>query len=94
MAIVIGIAMFILVMIATIFAIRQNGAPADNDPVMGVVGLGIIVGCGLSLVGLVLGIIGAMQPERRGLYGVLGSIFNGLILLGVGGLLCLGILAG
>jgi hypothetical protein len=93
-AIVMGIGMFILFSIAVVISLRQNGQVNDNDPVVVALGLGLLGGCGMSLVGLVLGIIGALQPDRKALYGILGSVFNGMILVGVGGIICLGILAG
>ena len=93
-AIVMGILLFILFSIAVVISIKQNGQINDNDPVMVSLVLGMMGGLGMTLIGLVLGIIGALQPDRKGLYGVLGSAFNAMILLGVGGVICLGILAG
>ncbi len=93
-SIVVGIGMFALVAIATAMTMNQPQPPRNDDPAMVIVGLGIIGGCGLALVGLVLGIVGATQANRRRLCGILGSIFNGLILLGVGALMCIGLAAG
>lgn len=93
-AILVGIGLFALIAIATAMAMGKNGPPNNNDPMMVLVGLGIIGGCGLALVGLVLGIIGALQSNRKSLCGILGASFNGLILLGVGGLMCLGLAVG
>lgn len=93
-SIVVGIGMFALIAIATAMTMNQPQPPRNDDPAMIIVGLGIIGGCGLALVGLVLGVMGAMQSNRRGMCGILGSIFNGLILLGVGALMCIGLAAG
>ena len=83
-----------LIVIAGVISLNQNGQVDDRDPAMMAVSLGILAGCGFSLMGLVLGLVGCFQSDRNPLCGILGSIFNGLILLGVGGLICLGILGG
>jgi hypothetical protein len=93
-AVVMGIGLFVLFGIVVVIAARQNGQLADNDPIAIVLGLGFIGGCAMAVIGLVLGIVGSMQPDRRGLCGILGSIFNALILLGVGALICAGLLMG
>jgi len=92
MSIVCGVAMFGLVAAAVIAT--ANGPVNDRDPMMAMLGLGIIANCGFTLIGFVLGLVGCFQPDRGALCGILGSIFNGLILLGIGSLLCLGIAVG
>lgn len=87
-----GVSLFGLIMMAAI--ISANGQVNDEDPAMVALGLGMVAGCGFTLIGLVLGVVGCFQPGRNPTCGILGSIFNGLILLGVGGLLCTGLLIG
>ena len=54
-----------------IFAHRQ--ASPTESLIMGTLGVAIIV---LSLVGFILGWVGARQQNRRKLFGVLGIVFN------------------
>jgi hypothetical protein len=89
-----GVLMFALVAGAAIVTANQRGPVNDNDPALGVLGLGIIGTCGLTLIALVLGIVGCFQPDRSALCGILGSVFNALILFGIGALMCIGILMG
>ena len=53
--------------------------------------LGILTSLGMSLLGVGLAIGGLMQADRKKVFGVLGLIFNGLVLLGVLGVFCLSI---
>jgi hypothetical protein len=46
------------------------------------------------VIGVVLGVVGSMQPDRAALCGILGSVFNLLILSGTAGLICLGLALG
>lgn len=94
MAIGLAVLMFALIAGAVIMAANQNGQVNDRDPVAAVLGLGILACCGFTLIGFVLGLVGCFQPDRGALCGILGSIFNGLILLGVGSLMCVGLVLG
>jgi hypothetical protein len=89
-----GVSLFGLIAMAGIISINQNGQVNDNDPAMVALGLGILASCGFTLIGLVLGAVGCFQPDRNPICAILGSIFNLLILLGVGSLMCLGIVLG
>ena len=70
--------------------------PARNvsasDAGMVLAGLAIIGGLLLNVVGVILG-IASLSMQRKRLYGVLGTIFNGGILLLVGALLLIGFIA-
>ncbi|MBD2848235.1 hypothetical protein IDH44_23825 [Paenibacillus sp. IB182496] len=52
-----------------------------------VAGLLMLATLGLSLVGLVLGIVGLVMKHRRKAFAIIGVILNGLLLLGFGALL-------
>ena len=93
-SIVVGALLVVLIVVATLIAVGQNGQVNDKDPLAVVVGLGILLGLGGALVGLVLGVVGALQTDRNILCAVLGAIFNALIVLGVIGLACMGAMAG
>jgi hypothetical protein len=46
------------------------------------------------LVGVVLGIVGCVQPHRKKIFAILGLVFNLLIVLGMCGLMLIGLAAG
>ena len=58
------------------------------------VGLGILVCLLLYLVGLALGVAGIIQRRRRKLFAVLGTVGNGVVLLGFAALVVLGLALG
>lgn len=58
------------------------------------IGLVIIGSSVLSLIGLVLGIVGVCQPNRRVVFAVLGTVLNVFIILGVCGVVGLGLARG
>ncbi len=93
-SIVVGIVMFVTIVSVTIMVAEQNQPMQENDPRAITLGFLIIGGIGISLVGFILGILGTMQPNTSPICAILGIIFNGLILLGVGGLMCFGIAVG
>lgn len=73
----------------------QSFDPADpqsidpSDPAIiaiQILGLGFIVGVLLSFVGLGLGIAGMVQRRRKRLFAVIGGVLNGLVVLGIIGL--------
>lgn len=81
----------------------QNASPQElqqdlqNSPGfigLALAGIGIFVSLLVSLVGFVLGVSGMIQNRRRKLFAVLGSVFNGLVLLAFVLLFLLGLLAG
>src|SRR5450755_1194271 len=64
-SVVVGVLLVVLIVVATLIAVGQNGQVNDKDPLAVVVGLGILLGLGGALVGLVLGVVGAMQTDRN-----------------------------
>lgn len=90
-SILVAIALFAMFIVVTMMVVDQGGQqPADNDPRMITVGLVFLGGIGIALVGLILGILGTMQPNTSPICAIIGIVFNGLILLGVGGMICMG----
>ena len=70
----------------------QSFDPADPQSVdlpnrtliaLQVIGFGFIGGVLLSFVGLGLGIAGIIQRHRRKLFAIIGTVLNGLVVLGV-----------
>ena len=68
-----------LIMIAGFISIEQNGQVDDRDPAMMAVSLGILAGCGFSLIGLVLAPLSDELREKNGL----GKEVKGVIVLEV-----------
>ena len=93
-AIVMVVAMLGLIGVAVVVTEKNGGQMNDNDPVAITLGLGII-GCLLiTVIGLVLGLVGAFQSDRNPTLAIVGTVLNGVILLGVVSLMCLGVFMG
>jgi hypothetical protein len=94
-----GIASFIIAILSGIFdfvffvivgLIGANDPSIDEtSPVAMVVGLILFAAVGFTFIGLGLGIVGVVLPNRNKLFPWLGLVFNALVLLGVVGLVCL-----
>ncbi len=93
LAMVVGIGMFILIVIAGVMESRTPGGIDENAPEAVVLGLLLIGGMLLALVGGVLGLVGLFVGDNKRVFAALGLAFNVLILLGVVGLMILGSLA-
>ena len=94
-SILVAIALFAAFIGITIMVVDQGGQqPNDNDPRVMTVGFVFLAGIGIALIGLILGILGTMQPNTSPICAIVGIIFNGLILLAVGGMICMGIAIG
>ena len=67
---------------------------SDNDTTrghFGLLGLGLLIACLLHVVGVVLGIAGLVQRERKKPFAVLELCVNGLVLIAGVGLIGIGI---
>jgi len=90
---VIGIAVWVMEFAGIGFAAMLVGKYANRQsPAMIFAGLGIISGVVLALVGVGLGIAALCQRDRKKIGGILGLVFNGLMLLIVGGFMILGLI--
>ncbi len=91
-SILVAIALFAMFIVVTMMVVDQGGQqPADNDPRMITVVRVFLGGIGIALVGLILGILGTMQPNTSPICAIIGIVFNGMILLGVGGMVFFGL---
>lgn len=81
----------------------QSFDPADPQSIdlpnetliaLQVIGFGFLGGVLLSFVGLGLGIAGMVQRRRRRLFAIIGTVLNGLVVLGVLALILLVVVAG
>lgn len=62
---------------------EQGGNAADPTPLMIVLSLGVCLGGPLfHLVGLILGIVGIFQHNRSKVFGIMGTVINGLVVVG------------
>ena len=50
---------------------------------------GFLVSLGMALLGVVLAVVGMKQADQKPVFAVLGLVFNGLVLVGGVGVLCL-----
>src|SRR5438270_9081533 len=84
--------------ICTVIAILvlDSAQPApgpDDDVWMGLLALALL-GCGtLSVAGFVLGLAGSFQSDRNPLFGIVGVVVNALAIIGMGIVVCLGVLS-
>ncbi len=66
----------------------QNSPEATS---LAIAGFGILGSFLLYLLGLILGVAGIFQGRKKRLFGILGTVLNGLVLLAVGLLFVVGI---
>ncbi|GLX65696.1 hypothetical protein [Paenibacillus glycanilyticus] len=69
-----------------------DSLPSDFVPIL-IAGLCILASIGVAIVGLILGIIGAAQKNRRKVFAIIGIVLNGLIVLGTAGLVIIGLVS-
>lgn len=93
-AIVSGLMVFGLVITAGVMEATTPGGVDEQAPATMILGLGIIGGALLALAGLCLAIGSFFIPHRDRLFGSLGLAFNGVIIVGIVGLMILGMAAG
>lgn len=83
---------FAAVVAAGVMAMQPGGVD-EESPQAVILGLAMMVGLMLAIVGLVLGIVGAASATQHKVFSIIGLLINGLVLLGVVGLLILGSVA-
>lgn len=93
-AMISGLMVFGLVIAAGVMAATTPGGVDEQAPATMILGLGIIGGALLALAGLCLAIGSFFIPHRERLFGSLGLALNGVIILGIVGLMIVGIAAG
>ena len=91
LGVIAGIAMIALIVVAAAMSAQAPGGELDeNSPGAITVGCSLIIAAGMALLGLILGIVGAIQQGRKKLFSVLGIVFNGGMILMVVALMILG----
>jgi hypothetical protein len=86
-----GLAMLAMFIVAGFMSVQAGGRMDEKSPEAMAVGCSIMVGIVICVVGLILGLAGLAQKDRKKAFSVLGVIFNGGIVLLVVGLILLGL---
>lgn len=86
--------LFAVFVIAGIVEGSTSGGMDEDSPAAVVLGLTLFAACGLQLLALVLGIVGACQADRSKTLPVIGIALSVLALMGTGLLLAIGLAAG
>jgi hypothetical protein len=94
LAVIAGIAMLLIFTIVGVMAGDDVGGLDEESPEAMALGAFAIGACALTLLGLGLGVGALLQKDRNKLFGALGVVANGLVLVGSGGLMCAGALMG
>jgi hypothetical protein len=91
-SLVMALIAFIIIIIAGVLEASSPGGIDESSAAAAVVGL-LIIGCLLvQLVALGLGIAGLIQKNRKKIFAVLGTVFSGMTLVGVGFLMLVGMM--
>ena len=93
-SLVMALIAFIIIIIAGVMEASSPGGIDESSAAAAaaVVGL-LIIGCLLvQLVALGLGIAGLIQKNRKKIFAVLGTVFSGMTLVGVGFLMLVGMM--
>ena len=91
LAIVLGITAFSLVVIAGVMA-GANAEGMDEESAAAIIlGLSIFAVIGLNFVGFALGVAGLFQRDRLKVFAILGTLFNGMVIAGMIGLIIIGL---
>ncbi len=89
-SLVAGLLLVIMIGVCSYLVASRHGEVNEESPEAVAVGLTMLGSLFAELVALVLGIIGLAQRDRKKIFAILGTVFSGLALLGLGGLLLLG----
>jgi hypothetical protein len=64
-------------------SLGNEGQPSAPSPLVMVASLGIVACLGVMVAGLGLGIAGCCQKKRKRVFAVIGTVFNGVIVVGM-----------
>jgi hypothetical protein len=92
-SLVIGVGVFFIILIAGVVKATNPESLPDESIGTALIGLFVIACLFVNLIGIGLGIAGLVQKNRKRIFSVLGTIINGIVLLGVGSLILIGIMA-
>ncbi len=89
-AVIVGLLDFAIVVVAGIVDFSSPYGEDDRSPLAAPVVLGICGSVFVSLIGLVIGIVGLIQSQRKRAFAVLGVVLCSLLIVGVGMLMLFG----
>tara|TARA_B100001059_G_scaffold226641_1_gene255370 strand:+ start:82476 stop:82805 length:330 start_codon:yes stop_codon:yes gene_type:complete len=93
-SIVAGILIFVLIVIAGIMEASTPGGIDETSADAVIIGLFLLAFLGASIVAFGLGISSLIQKNRKKIFGILGTTFSALIVLGTAFLIVLGLAMG
>ena len=86
---------FVVIAVTVAMAMGNNGAPvAQEDPKLMAIGMAAVLSMCANFVGALIGFIGCFQSDRNILTAVIGTVLNGIFLLGFGLLILFGLMVG
>jgi hypothetical protein len=83
---------FVLIAIAGILETTTPGSMDENSPLAMLLGVVMFGGLFLVLMGIIFGIVGLFQRDRKRIFALLGVIFGCLVIVGVLFVLVIGLL--
>jgi len=86
-----GVATFFLFAVLGAMEYSKPGSLDEESPAAMMAGVLILGFVMADIIALVLGIIGALQKDRKPIFAILGSVLSGLALLGMLGIIVLGL---
>ena len=86
-----SLTMLALIVIAGVLAAKAPGQQLDENSTEAMtVGCSLLLAAGMALLGLILGIVAALQNGKKKVFPILGIVFNGGMLLMVVAMMILG----
>lgn len=92
LSIVCGLGLLICIVVAGVLSL--DGEMDENSMEAILLGFSILALIFVDLVALIFGLIGWTQKNRKSIFGILGTVFSGLTLLGMIGIIILGLVIG
>ena len=86
-----GLLSVAMVVVAGVMEASTPGGMSEDDPMVVLVGLGILAGGFAMLISTIFGIAGLFQHNRKKVFAILGLVFSILGIVSFGGLILLGL---
>lgn len=89
MSLICGLGLFVIVFIAGMMSLNEEMDETSSAAM--IIGLAMFVFLGLEFIALILGIVGWTQKDRKSVFGILGTVFSAVVIVGMIGLIALGL---
>ena len=89
--ILVGLFEFMVIILAGLAEASTEGGLNEDSPEAFMIGVGVLAGFFLAFIGLGLGVAAFFQADRNKVFAILGTIFNGTVVLGLMALIVLGL---